>query len=121
MKKILIFLLIFSSFSYATCVVSTSCESDLQQMKQDVGDKIDDEFDKLDDSINKTKDVYNEINNELDKEIHLLEIALKSEILVYKKLSEIDYITKQSTQIKSVDLSMIYSMSGLIKEKYEEK
>ena len=90
-------------------------------MSQEIQEKIDNEFDKLEDSIDKVKETHNSIIAELDKEIYLLNMILKGEVALYRKLNQIEFLTKQSSQIKGIDISMIYNINQLLKKREEKQ
>jgi len=105
-------------FSY--CYPDASCEESLADMSSEMEDIIDDNFDKLEDKIDKAIDEYKKINKELDKEIYVLEVALKGETLLYRKLSEIELYSAQSKQLNDTEISLIINIKELLGKKQKE-
>jgi len=105
-------------FSY--CYPDGSCEEPLADMSNKMEDIIDDNFDKLEDKIDKAIEEYKKINKELDKEIYVLEVALKGETLLYRKLSEIELYSAQSKQLNDTEISLMINIKELLKKKQRE-
>lgn len=117
MIKILLFTILLATQAFSYCYPDSSCEESLSSMSSDMEDIIDDNFDKLEDKIDKAIDKYKTINTELDKEIYVLEVALKGETLLYRKLSEVELYSSQSKQMKDVEVSIIINMIEQLEKK----
>ena len=48
-------------------------------------------------------------------------MILKGEVALYRKLNQIEFLTKQSSQIKGIDISMIYNINQLLKKREEKQ
>lgn len=91
----------------AKCRKKGSCEQPLAKMSQNVRDYIEESFDNLDTQINALEKEYALENKELDKEIYVLQVALKGEQTLYRKMSNIEAELKKNVKLKDNHISAI--------------
>jgi len=109
--------IIFNLNLYSSCYTDGSCEPVLTKTSNEIKEVIKNSFDGLNNKISKVKENYQKINTELDKEIYLLNVALKGEALLYRKLSEAELYSKQSKEITSLDISLLTEIINELKDK----